>query len=313
MAFSWYCVLLLCLGAWAANAEMKLDCRPDYMALVWSDSRSQADTSLFRLGSCEPTSSTSREVVFSVGLTDCNFRQLVTGNELTYSNELIYTPSPDSYVLPFTLPVVCSYERPKDWHPVIVDPVFDTYGVENLVFHMGFMNADFSGPAESTSFPLGSMIPIMASVEQRSHQPLLLLLEECVAATTEDLEPGTDFYSIIANKGCLVDSKSTHSRFEPRQKLSELQLSLQAFKFALGQEVYIHCSLVAWDPNGLDESKKACQYVKGHGWELLDDDSYNNLCNCCEHTCKSRKARSLEPGTNGLMTKAVLGPLTITV
>ncbi|KAM6918485.1 zona pellucida glycoprotein 3f, tandem duplicate 1 [Xenentodon cancila] len=282
------------------------------MALVWSDSRSQADTSLFRLGSCLPTSFTSREVVFSVGLAECNFRQLVTGNELTYTNELIYTSSPDSYVLPFTLPVVCSYERPKDWTPVVYDPVFDTYGVENLVFHIGLMNADFSGPAESTSFPLGSMIPIMASVEQQSHQPLLLLLEECVAATTEDSRPGTDFYSIITNKGCLVDSKSSRSQFEPRQKLSEIQLSLQAFKFALGQEVYIHCSLVAWDPNGLDNTKKACQYIKGHGWELLDNPSFSNLCSCCDSICKTRKARSLEPGTHGLVRKAVLGPLTIT-
>ncbi|MEQ2183295.1 hypothetical protein GOODEAATRI_031311 [Goodea atripinnis] len=67
---------------------------------------------------------------------------------------------------------------------------------------------DFSGPAESTTFPLGSMIPIMASVEQVTHQPLLVLLEECV---------------------------------------------------------YIHCTMAAWDPNGLDNTKKACHYVKDHG------------------------------------------------
>lgn len=45
------------------------------------------------------------------------------------------------------------------------------------------------------------MIPIVASVEQVAHQPLLLLLEECVATTTPDLELAVDLYTIIANKG----------------------------------------------------------------------------------------------------------------
>lgn len=68
---------------------------------------------------------------------------------------------------------------------------------------------DFSGPAESTSFPLGSFIPIMASVAQKTHQPLLLLLEECVAATTPELQPESSIYPIIANKGypCYTGNK----------------------------------------------------------------------------------------------------------
>lgn len=60
---------------------------------------------------------------------------------------------------------------------------------------------DFSGPAESTSFPLGSLIPIMASVAQNGHQPLLLLIEECLAATTPELQPESSIYPIITNKG----------------------------------------------------------------------------------------------------------------
>lgn len=120
---------------------------------------------------------------------------------------------------------------------------------------------DFSGPAESTTFVLGSLIPIMASVEQHSHQPLLLLLDECIATTTPDLWSDGDAYSIITHKGyaglkvlrsprgfwalkmslkpprCLVDSKVSRSRFEPRRNSSEIQLSLQAFSFGLGEQV----------------------------------------------------------------------------
>ncbi|XP_039999946.1 uncharacterized protein LOC120799110 [Xiphias gladius] len=313
MAFFWQGTLLLSLvAAVSVYADMKLDCGPDFVTLVWTETRSQADMSLFRLGSCFPTSFTAREAVFSVDLNDCNFRKMVTGDQLIYTNDLTYISSPDSRISPFNHPVLCAYERPKDWYPLIYDPVFNTYGQGDLVFHTGIMNDDFSGPAESTSFPLGAFIPIMASVEQRTHQPLLLLLEECVAAATPELQPETQLYQIITNKGCLVDSKTSNSKFQPRQKSSEIHLSLQAFRFSLGKEVFIHCKLVAWDPIGLDNTKKACHYVKDHGWELLDNPAYSNLCDCCETTCKSRRMRSTASGKVRMVQKSVLGPLIIT-
>ncbi|KAG7227385.1 hypothetical protein INR49_000390 [Caranx melampygus] len=313
MAFLWAGALFLSLvAAISVNADMKLDCRPDFVTLVWTESRAQADLSLFRLGNCYPTSITVREAVFSVDLNDCNFRRMVTGDHLIYTNDLTYVSSPDSHLIPFTHPVVCTYKRPKDWYPPIYDPMFNTYGQGDLVFHVGLMNEDFSGPAESTSFTLGSFIPIMASVEQKTHQPLLLLFEECVAAATAELQPESNLYPIITNKGCLVDSKTSRSKFEPREKSSEIRLSLQAFRFEHANEMFIHCKLVAWDPTGLDNTKKTCHYVKDHGWELLDNPSYSNLCDCCDSSCKSRRMRSTASGKFGVVQKAVLGPLTIT-
>ncbi|KAJ4937119.1 hypothetical protein JOQ06_001701 [Pogonophryne albipinna] len=61
----------------------------------------------------------------------------------------------------------------------------------------------------------------------------------------------------------------------------------------MGEEVFIHCKLLVWDPNGLDSTKKACHFVKGHGWELLDNLAQSNLCDCCESKCKSRRQRSV--------------------
>ncbi|XP_060900002.1 zona pellucida sperm-binding protein 3-like [Labrus mixtus] len=305
-------LLLSLVAAVSVYADMNLDCGPGFVTLVWTERRSQADMSLFRLGNCYPTSLSAREAVFSVDVNDCHFKRLVTGNQITYTNDLVYISSPDSHIAPFTHLVVCAYERPKDWYPTIYDPVFNTYGEGALVFHIGLMNDDFSGPAESTSFPLGSFIPIMASVEQKTHQPLLLLLEECVASTTLELQPGSRLYSIITNKGCLVDSKVARSQFKPRQKSSEIHLSLQTFRFALGEEVFIHCQLVAWDPDLLDHTMKACHYVKDYGWELLDNPAYNHLCDCCESSCKSRRRRNTISGNHGIMQKAVLGPFTIT-
>ncbi|KAM9323416.1 zona pellucida sperm-binding protein 3-like isoform 1-T1 [Pholidichthys leucotaenia] len=313
MALVWHAALLLSLIAVTlVTAEMTVDCRSGYVTVVWKESRAHHDTSRFRLGNCEPTTLTPGEAVFSVDFSYCDFMQLVTGNKLIYANNLTYTSPPNSLIPSFTNQVKCQYERPKDWYPLLYEPAFQTYGVEDLVFHIGLMNADFSGPAESTNFSLGSMIPIMASVEQKNHQPLMLLLDECEAATTPDLRPGSKMYPIITNKGCLVDSKMSRSHFQPRWEMSEIRLSLQAFKMALGEEVFIHCSLVAWDPNGLDNTKKACHFVKDHGWELLDYPSYSSLCDCCESSCKSRSKRSPTSEYYGIKQKGILGPLTIT-
>ncbi|KAG7525865.1 hypothetical protein JOB18_033075 [Solea senegalensis] len=312
MASFWQGVLLLSLITISVYADMKLDCRPDFVTLVWTESGSQVDLSLFRLGSCFPTSITAREVVFSVDFSDCYFSRLVTGDHLIYANNLTYISTAESRIHSFSHPVVCTYDRPKDWYPLIYQPVFNTHGQGDLIFHAGLMNDDFSGPAVLTSFPLGSFIPIMASVEQATHQPLLLLLEECVAAATPKLHPESNLYTIITNKGCLVDSKISRSKFEPRQKSSEIKLSLQAFRFGLGEQVYLHCKLVAWDPMGLDNTKKACHYVGDQGWELLDNPAYSNLCDCCDSSCGSRKIRSTGLGKLGIAHGAVLGPFTIT-
>ncbi|XP_056149849.1 zona pellucida sperm-binding protein 3-like [Lampris incognitus] len=314
MAALWQSAVLVSLvTALVVDAEVKLDCRPDFVTVVWTTARARVDLSLVRLGTCSPTSVSTREVVFSVEFSDCDFRRIVTGDQLVYTNDLTYMPTTDAHKWAFSHPVVCVYERPKDWYPPLYAPVlFHTYGVGAPSFYMGLMNDDFSGPASSTAFPLGSFIPVLAGVVQMSHQPLLLLLEECVAAATPQLHPESNLYPIITNKGCLVDSKVTHSKFEPRHSPSELWLSLQAFKFAVGEEVFIHCKLVAWDPNGLDSTKKACHYVKEHGWELLDDPSYSHLCSCCDSSCKSRHKRSTGTGHLGMTHNAVLGPLKIT-
>ncbi|KAJ4920771.1 hypothetical protein JOQ06_022623, partial [Pogonophryne albipinna] len=302
-------LLLILAAAMAVYADMKVDCGPDFLTLIWTESRPQADTSLLRLGNCFPTSFSAGEAYFYVDFTDCNFRRLVTGDALMYSNDLTYVASADSYDLAFTHPVVCAYERPKDWYATIYDPVFKTYSLGDLQFNIGLMNDDFSGPAESTRFPLGSIIPIMASVVQETHQPLLLLLEECVAATTPELYPESTMYPIISNKGCLLESVSSRSKFEPRQKSSEIRLSLQTFTFAMGEEVFIHCKLLAWDPNGLDSTKKACHFVDGHGWELLDNLAQSNLCDCCESKCKSRRQRSVASEMESTLKRIASGKL----
>uniref|UniRef100_A0A8C7VMS2 ZP domain-containing protein n=1 Tax=Oncorhynchus mykiss TaxID=8022 RepID=A0A8C7VMS2_ONCMY len=207
-----------------------------------------------------------------------------------YSTSLTYRPN----------------RKPEGWIPLFLIPAYGSAeGHGGLVFHMALLNEDLTGLAKSSLFPLGSFIPIWAAVDQKDHQPLLLLLEECVAATTPELQSASLVYPIT--KGCLADGKTGNSRFLPRYHSSAILLYLQSFKFALGEEVYIHCKLVAWDPEVFD-TEKACHYIKETGeWELLDDPSQSDLCKCCDSSCKPRLKR--EP--QGLVQNSVLGPLTI--
>lgn len=55
--------------------------------------------------------------------------------------------------------------------------------------------------AKTNVVSLGSYMPIWASVDQKFHQPLLLLMEECWAASTAELQDDSEVYSIVTNKG----------------------------------------------------------------------------------------------------------------
>lgn len=58
-----------------------------------------------------------------------------------------------------------------------------------------------TGIAKTNIISQGSFMSIWAAVEQKSHQPLLLLMEECVAAPTAELQPDSYIYPIIGNRG----------------------------------------------------------------------------------------------------------------
>ncbi|KAM4604661.1 zona pellucida sperm-binding protein 3-like [Polymixia lowei] len=252
--------------------DINVDCLKDSVNVTWKIRPDLVPyAARFFLGSCVPShltvlSTGEGEAVFNYKLHDCKFRKLMKGKRFIYQNDLTYRPQAKSKPAAFTYHIECVHKRSVGWVPPFLIPgstVVEGHG--RLVFHMELLNAELSGVATTNVIPLGSFIPIWAAVEQKSHQPLLLFLEECVAATTPELQPDSQVYPIITNKGCLLDGKRGKSRFLPRYHSSAIVLYLQTFKFGLGEEVYIHCKLAAWDPDVLNESKKACHYVKESG------------------------------------------------
>ncbi|XP_031415876.1 zona pellucida sperm-binding protein 3-like [Clupea harengus] len=313
------CLVIFGLAVTITNAvDFSVECEEETVTVSWPmglQNQPDIDPSHVRLGYCTPDSNSvipgGARAVFEFKEWRCGAEMMALKENLVWSTELTYVP--DSGTDEFFLKnVVCVYQRAAGWTPRTFKPVIETYGTGKLVFSMSLMNADFSGPAVTSVYQLGGFIPISASVDQQAHQPLLLLLEECVASTDAQLGPNAEIYPFINNKGCFVDSRKTMSSFQPRQRSSEIRLYLQAFAFALGKEVYIHCKLVAWDENVLNAGMKAC-HDKNGSWELLDDPAQSSLCDCCDYGgdygCNSRKRRAL--GGKGMTREAVVGPLVI--
>ncbi|KAK6477914.1 zona pellucida sperm-binding protein 3-like [Huso huso] len=268
----------------------------------------------FLLGSCSPSTGSYNTVQFQSGLLDCRFMRMVTSNIISYMNVLTYQPTQSGfYQTPFTQAIVCTYTKLSGWTPPVYNPALgDASGFGKLEFTMGFMNEEFSAPRTSSLFFLGSPINIAAAVKQQFHMPLMVYVEECVAASTPQLSPSSQTYPLIANHGCFVDGQAASSRFLPRVQTSEIRLVVQAFKFTqLNTDVYIHCQLLAWDPAQLSNpTKKACSFnQRSRSWELLDNPGQSSVCSCCTSNCNKRKRR--DTAEEGLRHTAVLGPLRI--
>ncbi|KAL3988042.1 interferon alpha [Sarotherodon galilaeus] len=311
-------LVLAVFATTVANADINVVCAKNSVRVTWRVNAELVPYAarLF-LGNCMASQwkvlpSGEGEAQFNYTFSECKFTKMIKGKRLYYQNEMSYRPQAKPNPPDFVHPIECVYRRPKDWVPRFVNPGYGvSEGHSRLVFHMALLNEELSSIAKTNVIPLGSPMPIWAAVEQKSHQPLLLLIEECVAAPTAELQPGSQVYPIIGNKGCLLESKKGNSMFLPRYHSSSIILYLQSFNFGFG-EVYIHCKLTVWDPQDLAESKKACHYIKGtNRWELLDDPSRSSLCNCCDLSCKSRSRRGVEWASDGPSHNSVLGPLII--
>ncbi|XP_054479090.1 zona pellucida glycoprotein 3f, tandem duplicate 2 isoform X2 [Anoplopoma fimbria] len=313
-------IALAVFATTVANAAIEVDCTKDIVKVkLRIIAELVPNATRFFLGNCMASKfkilpNGEGDAEFHYRLADCNFKRLIKGKRLIFENQLTYRPFPKGFPPTFVHPILCVYERPSGWQPPFLNSGSGvSEGRGGLVFHMALLNVQLTALAKTNVFPLGSFLPIWAAVEQKSHQPLLLLMEECVATTTPELQPGSQVYPIISNKGCLLDSVRGHSLFLPRSQSSAVILMLQSFKFSLGEEVYIHCKLVAWDPEVFDESKKTCHYKKESlSWELLDDPFQSSVCSCCDSTCKSRSKRGVEWESHSFTPNSVLGPLIIT-
>eukprot|EP00066_Takifugu_rubripes_P010169 XP_003977766.2 PREDICTED: zona pellucida sperm-binding protein 3-like [Takifugu rubripes] len=315
------CVIIATVFATAvANPDINVVCERNSVKITWKIAPELVPyAARFFLGNCMASTlndltTGEGELYFSYSFNECKFKRLIKGKNVHYQNQLTYRPyakskKPAAYMYP----VNCTYKRAEVWVPRYLNAgsgVSESRG--ELVFHMALLNERLTGVAKTNLIPEGSFMAIWAAVEQKSHQPLLLLIEDCVAGYTAELQLNSQVYPIIHNKGCIAKEMGENAGFLQRYHSSALTFSLRAFMPPFGNQVYIHCNLIVWDPEGLAEDKKACNYIEEtKSWELLDDPSQSSLCNCCQSTCKSRSKRGVTWDPQSFSHKSVLGPLII--
>ncbi|XP_043093307.1 uncharacterized protein LOC122343062 [Puntigrus tetrazona] len=289
-------LLMMFAVAAAAQNDVSVDCGRDSVTVRWSPvSPQKPDPSRALLGACPPSSSSAEsghELLFSSSLLDCGFQRKVTQDRVTYSNLLTYDRRPAGPFL--SRSVQCVYEL------AVSGAEEEDEGV--VTFSLELMNSDFSAPAESLRFRLGSALQVRAAVESRSRRPLWIYMQSCIASTDADIGRAARVHPVISNDGCLMESKWGNSSFLPRRHPAEIRLHLQAFKFALGQKIFLLCDLEAWDVQRID--RRECHYIKQQRrWELLDDRSQSYICSSCDSSFFQRTEAE-----RGMSAHKVLGP-----
>ncbi|KAF4112701.1 uncharacterized protein LOC131541144 [Onychostoma macrolepis] len=293
-------LLLMFVAAATAQNDVSVDCGGDSVTVRWRlDSPQKLDLSRALLGDCPPISTESGDtLLFSVSLRDCGFHRQVTLDRVTYSNLLTYDRRPALTFL--SRSVRCVYDLPASRTTVF--SAEEDYDDGAVTFSLELMNGDFSAPAPSLRFRMGSALLVRATVESRSRRPLWIYMESCMVATDADISRAARVHPIIANAGCLMESKWGNSSFLPRRRPAEIRLYLQAFKFALGQNIFLLCDLEAWDVQRVD--RRACHYIQQQRrWKLLDDPSQSYVCSSCDSSFFRRTNAA-----SGVSARKVLGP-----
>ncbi|XP_069496452.1 zona pellucida sperm-binding protein 3-like [Ambystoma mexicanum] len=283
-----------------------------------------------RLGAafCKYTSlNADNTITFRIALQDCGNTLQVTPDAVVYSSILTYNPTPSmiSRIITRTNPtavrVQCIYPRNGNVSSNAIQPTWipfssTVYSEETLSFSLRLMSDDWSSARSSTTFNLGDVFNIVASVQTGNLESLRIFVDSCVATLTQDVN-SSPRYDIISSSGCLVDGKlpdSASAFISPRVQLDQLQFTVDAFRF-IGDSrssIYISCNLKAvpaiQDP---DPTNKACSYNKGLDvWVPVEGRS--EICSCCTSgICGPRRKRSALNQESSQIQIAVLGPLIV--
>ncbi|XP_067296436.1 zona pellucida sperm-binding protein 3-like [Pseudorasbora parva] len=278
-------------------------------------------SSAFTLGGCTATGEdpSAQVLIFESELHGCSSTSMVTGDELVYSFNIIYTPQAVNGVpivrgRSAVVGIECHYPRAHNVSSDALLPTWIPYASTKVaedifVFSLRLMTDDWLFERPSNQYFLGDVINLEASVRLYSHVPVRVFVDSCVATAVPDVA-SVPRYSFIENNGCLVDAKLTGStsHFMPRTQGDKLRFQLEAFRFQQADSglVYITCVLKAAAATPSFE-QKACSF-SANGWVSADDS--DQVCGCCDSTC------SVRSGSDRLLTdlrweKASVGPINV--
>ncbi|XP_047455068.1 zona pellucida sperm-binding protein 3d.2, partial [Mugil cephalus] len=248
--------------------------------------------SWLRLGTCGASEYTWDHVYFDYDLDACGTERAMVDNMVTYSNTLRYDPpglqAPIRRAVPFTLPVSCRFPRYQYSYKVGYTPqvqMRDIYKqmTKRAKFILTPRNAQWKRLSPSDQYVLGQ--PIYFEAEAPPMPPNQRLYILSCYATAEKSHASTPQFPIVANLGCMVESKAGRSRFIPYRN-NVVRFFVDAFMFmGKSSQLFMHCSMSVASSIPTTTTK-SCNYEPEAGrWvELYGSDS---VCSCCDSSCIS--------------------------
>ncbi|XP_059846875.1 zona pellucida sperm-binding protein 3-like [Hypanus sabinus] len=256
-----------------------------------------ADLTLGTVG-CRPTAifPQNHTIFFDYGLHECGSELQMAEDFLVYATHLNHRPQARGAIVVRTnraiVPIRCRYFRKAN---VSSNPIHPTWmpfsstrtGEGQLSFSLRLMTDDWLTERASSTYYLGELIHIEASVSMINHLPLKLHIDRCVATLSLDKD-STPRYNIIDHHGCLLDSAtedsfSTFVLAGADREVDKLRFDLDAFRFS-GDErslIFISCRLKVAAVNRSDSMNKACTFQKTQDtWTPLEETRLD-VCACC--------------------------------
>ncbi|XP_069071675.1 zona pellucida sperm-binding protein 3-like [Pleurodeles waltl] len=244
---------------------------------------------------CSYTSvSVDNTVIFQTALHDCGNTKEVTPKLVIYSSILTYMPTPSSNRVitrtnQMSVLLQCIYPRHANVSSKAIKPTWvplrtTVFADGMLSFSFRLMTDDWTSSRSTTTFQLGDVFHLEASVDAASHYPLRIYVDSCMASPTVDPD-STLQYDIVSSHGCLVDGKMSESSafVSPRVQPDKLRFTVDAFRFigTTNSLIFITCSLRAVPADSAPSPvSKACSYQARRGWSPVEGPS--SVCGCCD-------------------------------
>ncbi|KAM4531400.1 zona pellucida sperm-binding protein 3-like [Odontesthes bonariensis] len=248
---------------------------------------------------CLAVDNGDNEYVIEAGLQDCGSKLSISGDDVIYSNKLLYLPVSGHFgitrMTEAVIPVSCHYKRTHtvssnlQQRPLTFSESAK-FSPGSSAFSLKLMAGDWSNESFSSTFYLGDLLHLEASYSGPDLRQIFI--DSCVATLMPDARSVPRYY-FIENHGCFTDAKEGGSEalFQPRSRSDLLQLQLDAFLFRndLRNTIFITCRLKAtpemWTSG---PTNKTCNYVHSR-WRNVDGD--DAVCQCCDGVCPERLPR----------------------
>ncbi|XP_034029515.1 zona pellucida sperm-binding protein 3-like [Thalassophryne amazonica] len=190
-----------------------------------------------RLGTCNASQYSRDSIDFDHDLDLCGTTRTVINNQIVFSNVLHYDPprgpGPIRRTGAFMVPVVCHYNRYHYSYKIGYRPKIRLRKIhkpmknrEKLI--LTARNAEWERLSASDHYSLGKPMYFQAEAPSVS-QHERLYIHMCYA-TPRNPRTSTPQFPVVANFGCMVESKYSHSRFIP-YKNNIVRFTVDSFLF----------------------------------------------------------------------------------